>query len=123
MANDTKVKLYYCCLGKNHTVQSCRKIRPCGITGCPKFHNLLLHKSEEPESEIMNTRKEKNNKQIEEQTAKISTSEKKEEQRTLIAQSAPLERVALRTVLVFLANGKRKLQLTHYLTTVVRKHI
>ena len=107
-----KFNLCYCCLGKNHTVQSCRKIRLCGINGCPKFCNCLLHKSKEPRSDIQNTRIEKKSKQIEEQTAKISTctSEKKEDQRTLIAQSSPLERVAMRTVPVLLANGKRKLQ-------------
>ena len=57
-----------------------------------------------------NTRDEKKSEQIEERTAKISTSEKKEDRRTLIAQSSPLEHVAMRIVPVLLANGKRKLQ-------------
>ena len=52
----------------------------------------------------------KKSEQIEERTAKISTSEKKEYQRTLMVQSSPLERVAMRTVPLLLANGKRKLQ-------------
>ena len=54
-----KLNLCYCCLGKNHTVQSCGKIRLCGINGCPKFHNRLLHISEEPRSDIQDTRDEK----------------------------------------------------------------
>ena len=74
-----KLNLCYCCLGKNHTIQSCHKIRPCGINGCPKFHNRLLHKLKEPRSDIQNRRDEKKSEQIEERTAKISTSEKKED--------------------------------------------
>ena len=110
MANDTKVKpVLLLSQKKNNTIQHCRKIRPCGINGCSKLHNRLLHKSEEPKLDIKNARNEKK-KQIKEQTAKVSTSEKKENQRTLIVESALLECAAMRTVSVLLANGKQKLQ-------------
>ena len=61
-------------------------------------------------SDNKNTRDEKNNEQKEEGTAKLFSYEKKENQRTLIAQSASLERVAMRAIPVLLENGKQKLR-------------
>ena len=60
-------------------------------------------KSTKPRSGSKNTRDEKNNEKMEDRRAKVSSSEKKEGQRILIVQSAPLERVVLRIVPVLLA--------------------
>ena len=37
-----KEHLCYGCLGKGHAIKSC-KVHPCGINGCTKKHNRLLH--------------------------------------------------------------------------------
>ena len=37
-----KERLCYCCLGKGHAIKDC-KVHPCGINGCTKKHNRLLH--------------------------------------------------------------------------------
>ena len=37
-----KQGLYYGCLGKGHAIKKC-KINACGINGCIKKHNRLLH--------------------------------------------------------------------------------
>ena len=37
-----KERLCYGCLGKGHAIKDC-KVHPCGINGCTKKHNTLLH--------------------------------------------------------------------------------
>ena len=37
-----KERLCYGCLGKGHAIKDC-KVHPCGINGCTKRHNRLLH--------------------------------------------------------------------------------
>ena len=37
-----KELLWYGCLGKGHAIKDC-KVHPCGINGCTKKHNRLLH--------------------------------------------------------------------------------
>ena len=37
-----KERLCYGCLGKGHAIKDC-KVHPCGINGCTKKHNRLLH--------------------------------------------------------------------------------
>ena len=37
-----KERLCYGCLGKGHAIKDC-KVHPCGINGCSKKHNRLLH--------------------------------------------------------------------------------
>ena len=37
-----KERLFYGCLGKGHAIKDC-KVHPCGIYGCTKKHNRLLH--------------------------------------------------------------------------------
>ena len=37
-----KERLCYGCLGKGHAIKDC-KVHPCGINGCTKNHNRLLH--------------------------------------------------------------------------------
>ena len=37
-----KERLCYGCLGKRHAIKDC-KVHPCGINGCIKKHNRLLH--------------------------------------------------------------------------------
>ena len=37
-----KERLCYGCLGKGHEIKDC-KVHPCGINGCTKKHNRLLH--------------------------------------------------------------------------------
>ena len=37
-----KERLCYGCLGKGHAIKDC-KVHPCGIKGCTKKHNRLLH--------------------------------------------------------------------------------
>ena len=37
-----KERLCYACLGKGHAIKDC-KVHPCGINGCTKNHNRLLH--------------------------------------------------------------------------------
>ena len=37
-----KKRLCYGCLGKGHAIKDC-KVHPCGINGCTKRHNRLLH--------------------------------------------------------------------------------
>ena len=37
-----KERLYYGCLGKGHAIKDC-KVNACGINGCTKKHNRLLH--------------------------------------------------------------------------------
>ena len=37
-----KERLCYGCLGKWHAIKDC-KVHPCGINGCTKKHNRLLH--------------------------------------------------------------------------------
>ena len=37
-----KERLCYECLGKGHAIKDC-KVHPCGINGCTKRHNRLLH--------------------------------------------------------------------------------
>ena len=37
-----KQRLCYGCLGKGHAIKDC-KVNACGINGCIKKHNLLLH--------------------------------------------------------------------------------
>ena len=37
-----KERLCYGCLGKGHVIKDC-KVHPCGINGCTKKHNRLLH--------------------------------------------------------------------------------
>ena len=44
-----KERLCYGCLGKGHAIKDC-KVHPCGINGCIKKHNRLLH-SENPMDE------------------------------------------------------------------------
>jgi hypothetical protein len=40
----TKRKLCFSCLRKNHRTFQCRTKRPCGVDGCMRSHNKLLHK-------------------------------------------------------------------------------
>ena len=37
-----KERLCYSCLGKGHAIKDC-KVHPCGINGCTKKDNGLLH--------------------------------------------------------------------------------
>ena len=37
-----KERLCYGCLGKGHAIKDC-KVHPCGINGCTKKHNRMLH--------------------------------------------------------------------------------
>ena len=37
-----KERLCYGCLGKGHAIKDC-KVKACGINGCTKRHNRLLH--------------------------------------------------------------------------------
>jgi hypothetical protein len=41
------LKLCYRCLKSNHQGSDCRNFRKCGLDGCKKVHNRLLHKGEE----------------------------------------------------------------------------
>ena len=46
-----KYKLCFCCLRSDHWVTSCRNLKQCGVNGCTRPHNALLHalKDEPPE--------------------------------------------------------------------------
>ena len=41
-----RLNLCYGCLGKNHVLQNCKKVKKCGVDDCPKLHHYLLHKSD-----------------------------------------------------------------------------
>ena len=40
-----KHKLCFCCLRSGHWLSTCRSLKPCGVNGCTRSHNALLHSS------------------------------------------------------------------------------
>ena len=40
-----KHKLCFCCLRSGHWLTTCRNLKPCGVNGCTRSHNALLHSS------------------------------------------------------------------------------
>ena len=38
-----KLKLCFCCLDGTHPIKDCKSNRTCGVKGCTKKHNRLLH--------------------------------------------------------------------------------
>ena len=40
-----KRMLCFCCLRSGHWLNSCRNLKPCGVNGCTRSHNALLHSS------------------------------------------------------------------------------
>ena len=47
-------KLFFLCLRSGHPVKEC-KMKECGIDGCQKRHNRLLHRSESSSKPITKT--------------------------------------------------------------------
>ena len=39
------LKLCFCCLRSGHWLTTCRSLKPCGVNGCTRSHNALLHSS------------------------------------------------------------------------------
>ena len=86
-----RLNLCYGCLGKNHVLQNCKKVKKCGVDDCPKLHHYLLHKSDvkiqegniEEENHLLKT--DKNMKKSDEGTS----SKGDIENRTMVAKSLP----------------------------------
>ena len=38
-----QLRVCFCCLRRNHTNDQCTRSKPCGIDGCQRTHNSLLH--------------------------------------------------------------------------------
>ena len=53
-----RLNLCFGCLGKNHALSDCRKLRKCGIDNCVKFHHSMLHKTEIRQQKIVSNRPE-----------------------------------------------------------------
>ena len=107
-----RLNLCYGCLGKNHVLQNCKKVKKCGVDDCPKLHHYLLHKSDvkvqegniEEENHLIKT--DKNMKKSDEGTY----SKGDIENRTMVAKSLPSEWIAMRTIPVLIEHASRKLQ-------------
>ncbi|CAB4034781.1 Hypothetical predicted protein, partial [Paramuricea clavata] len=114
----------YRCLSEVHTGSKCTKSRCCGVDGCTKTHNRLLHGYPQTERKEMESnqrenceRLPRNGRSISQATQTLPTTEGEhptEVERSLTTRveskiSQRQEFLAMRTVPVILINGNRKM--------------
>ena len=102
-------KLCYRCLGKSHYGEACTKTSICGINGCKKSQNRLLHRDK-----FFRTNNEKDEKKKEAPSITEDEQRKTNERShtmTMHATKQPkvADELVLRTVPVILKNGNRRL--------------
>ena len=111
----TRLNLCYCCLGRNHTAQDCRKARRCNIDNCIKFHKPLLHKR----NDVSDTTEFSTHEKLTTKPVVVSIDEKSivenssgaQISQTMMARTTSLPQTAMRTISVILKNGERSLKI------------
>jgi hypothetical protein len=119
-----QTRLCYRCLSEGHTGNKCTKSRCCGVDGCTKTHNRLLHGYPQTERiEMESNQREncerlpRNGRNISQATQTLPTTEGEhptEVERSLTTRiesktSQQQEFLAMRTVPVVLINGNRRM--------------
>ncbi|CAB4042746.1 Nucleotide-binding oligomerization domain-containing 2, partial [Paramuricea clavata] len=118
-------RLCYRCLSEGHTGRKCTKSRCCGVDGCTKTHNRLLHGYPQTERKEMESnqrenceRLPRNGRSISQATQTFPTTEGEHStevnERSLTTRvdskiSQRQEFLAMRTVPVILTNGNRRM--------------
>jgi len=118
-------KLCFRCLGEGHLGQYCNRTRVCGIDNCKEVHHRLLHQDRShhstsqnkgvvPEKEELqllskdDVAREQRNCASNEGELKTTSEERKNESYTTITTEPGT--IALRTIPVYLTNGKKKIK-------------
>ena len=102
-------KLCYRCLGGSHCGETCTKTRICGINGCKESHNRLLHRDKFVRTNNEEDEKKKEAPSITE--GEQAKSNERSHTTTVHATKQPkvADEFVLRTILVILKNGNKRL--------------
>ncbi len=117
--------LCYRCLGESHMGSKCNNSRCCGVNGCTKTHNRLLHDNQR--QEIKQPSYQGNRASVSTQTPSIMEeetavgTERSLTTRDKAKTSQRQEFLAMRTVPVTLVNGNRRIKVNALLDDASRK--